>query len=357
MLLTTPITIFVKLEATLARGIVLQFIIVFTLIYILGLPLILVLISVAHQRLRIKWAMRKQGVKHKARLKQKPEPLTKLWKERLGLAVKDTRKLMLPGKKSVDKPPSDLKINRKQVLFGLYLLGLFCYVVAGWQQYGIFLILGTVLFFMAFLYGVLSPRKVLTIRQQRITRMKEIAQLKLGSLKPEDGEPVQVLKWDDLIEPKCVRFLIPTGFSSDNEDAFLRHFNQFFGTEVAWVATKEDGYKGWNYADGEVTLATVPPLPTMAPWSAHYVDHEAVAWSWFPIGLGVRGGVELVNPETGEKENVLGFDVSGLQPDLAKEKGVVLDDACKNPAPMILASGGTGSGKSLSRDTLVAVKK
>ena len=60
------------------------------------------------------------------------------------------------------------------------------------------------------------------------------------------------------------------------------------------------------------------------------------------------------NPETGEIENVLGFDLSGEQGKVAKKAGYKMSPKITT-SPMVFIGGGTGGGKSLTTDTIVSV--
>lgn len=323
-------------------------------VYLIVFPLLVRLFAALHRKLQVKWALKKTGAKNIAALKDLPRPLWATWKERLGFTFKDTRQLSLPAKGEAE--PKTLGVDRRSVFFALYALGALLFVLPAWIGGYKLAIAGFVVFLLSVFFGIFSPRKVLEIRHRKINRMFEVAQLKLGIKDADATKAVRVEKWDDLIEPRLVRFEIPMSFSSENEEGFLRHFNQFFGTEVAWVADVDD-HKGWDYAEGELWLRTVPPLPTMAPWDEHYFTSEHVAWSFFPLGLGIRNGVSLPNPnKDGQIENVIGFDVFGEQKDLASKHSIVLGHELMSPAPMSLFAGGTGSGKAIAGDAPVLVR-
>lgn len=51
----------------------------------------------------------------------------------------------------------------------------------------------------------------------------------------------------------------------------------------------------------------------MAKWDKHYLEDPIVQWSFIPLGLSSRGGLPIKNPETGEIEHVVGFDLDGTQ--------------------------------------------
>ena len=89
-------------------------------------------------------------------------------------------------------------------------------------------------------------------------------------------------------------------------------------------------------------------------WDEHYIINENIAWSFFPLGLGVEGGVLLENPETGEMEHVLGLDLNGNQVKLAKKKGLTIGNELVR-SPQTLVGGQTGGGKALSLDTEILI--
>ena len=330
-------------------------------VYLLCLPVLLRLLAVAHRKVQIKMAMRRQHAKTPASLKNLPNPIWGVWKERLKFAFSDTRKLTIPSRDKSKEEPKALGVDRRTVFFGILGLGwvLFALIpgIVGYSEHVTMMAVGFVCFWVAIIYAIMSSRSVLTVRKQVLTRMFEIAQLKLGVKgDAELNDVVKVTKWENLVDPVAVWFSIPTAFSSDGEEGFLRHFNQFFGATNAWVEDVDE-HSGFDYQAGEVYLAIVPPLPTMAPWDEHYVTAPGIASSWFPIGLGVKGGLSLPNEETGVIESVIGFDVAGEQGGEAKEHGLAFEDKFKSASPMILTAGATGSGKSLDKHTKVLVKK
>ena len=325
------------------------------LIYLLGMPLLVRLACVAHKQVFITRKMQKMP-RSKAASANLPKPLWPRIKEHMRFALSDKRPLTLKKPKE-GEPPKEGGLTNKQAVLGLWLLGLAATV--GLPMAGLvkFVALGPVLFLLALTLGMVKAHPVLLAREQLYRKMFEIGKGTLGISAEHAENPqavVQVLEWRDLLAPSKVRFQVPTTFNADSEENFQRQFNQVFGTETTWVPFNdpETGKPGWDYAEGLVTLREMPPLPTMAPWDEHYVLDQHVAWSFFPIGLGVENGIEVPNPKTGEMENVLGFDVSGEQAGLSKKLGTYCSPTVVT-SPMVLIGGGTGGGKALAIDTMV----
>jgi hypothetical protein len=207
------------------------------------------------------------------------------------------------------------------------------------------------------IYGYKSADKLMKIREAVYTRMFSVARTKLGQNGEYEKNPqsvIRVTEWRDFIKPQKVEFDIPDSFGEEGAEGFMKQFNQLFGRETAWVPSDSEETPGWDFDKGVLTIGAVPPLPREAPWDEHYVLADGVAWSFFPIGLGVEHGLELPNPKTGEIENVLGFDLSGEQGGIAKKFGLNMSQSITT-SPMALIAGGTGGGKALSVDTMIRV--
>lgn len=324
--------------------------------YLIGMPILFRLIAFAHKKLITERAMQKAG-KDRAALKKVSKPIWHVWKERISFTMKDKRELGAGKKKK--KQDAGGTLQNRQMFFLIWAAGLIGELVGAylniWQVYvGSFFI-----FFFAMGFGISASKEILKKREKIFRRMFEIGQSRMGlSAEHADNpqEVIRVLEWADPLKPNKVQYDVPTTFSQEGEEGFLRLFNQVFGTETSWVAfdDPEAGKPGWDYEEGTATFRAVPPLPTMAPWSEHYVESEKIAWSFFPIALGVENGVELENPKTGEMENVIGFDFSGEQVGLAKKFGMNIGGEIVT-SPMCFVGGGTGGGKALSADTLVKV--
>lgn len=273
--------------------------------------------------------------------------------------MKDKRDAEFGKKKKEGKEPSSSNIQNRQLFFLIWAAGLVIVIIGAfigmWQIY----VSAFMIFFFAMGFGIHASKELLETRAKIYRRMFEISQSKLGTSAEHADNPeavIRVLEWSDPLKPSKVEFDVPTTFGQEGEENFLKQYNQVFGNETAWVPDNdvETGKPGWNYDDGKATFRAVPPLPTMAPWLEHYINGEGVAWSFFPIALGVENGIELVNPNSGETENVLGFDLSGEQSGIGKKFGIKVGGEITT-SPMAFVGGGTGGGKSLSEDTLVFV--
>lgn len=337
-----------------------QLVIILALVYIVGMPIIFRLIALLHKKMVTERAMRKMG-NTKAAMANMPTPIWNTWKERISFTMKDKRTIELGKKKAKEGEPGASMQNR-QLFFLIWTAGLAIVIIGAFiGKYQIYLP-GYLIFFFATGFGIHASKDLLEARKRMYTRMFEIGQQNLGISSENAKNPqaeVQVLDWSDPITPTKVQFNVPTTFSQSGEEGFMKQFNQVFGNETAWVPDddpeQEKGMQlGWNYDKGYVRIRAVPPLPQMAPWDEHYILDPGIAWSFFPIALGVENGVEMPNPKSGEIENVLGFDVSGLQGDIGKKAGYKIGNEITT-SPMTFVGGGTGGGKSLSVDTLVKI--
>lgn len=333
--------------------------IIVALSYLIGLPIIFRLIAFIHKKLITDRQIEKLGRNRSATaLKKIPEPIWRTWKERLSFAFKDKR--TITKKKSGGAEPNSSGIKRNQIFLGLWFIGLIVSLGTTYTENFKLLPIGFLLFFISMSFGIISSKPILEARKNVLIRMFDIARTKLGqSAEYQPHEVVRVLEWNDYIKPTKAEFDVPTSFNAEmGEDSFMKQFNQIFGQETAWVPSdnKETGEPGWNYEKGIVTIHAVPPLPQMAKWNEHYVLAEGIAWSFFPIAIGVENGVELPNPETGQIENVLGFDLSGEQTKAGKKAGIKVSPTITT-SPMVFIGGGTGGGKSLSSDTMIKVFK
>lgn len=333
--------------------------------YIMVMPIIFRLLGFAHRRMvtdrKTEKMRRGPG---KVATSDLPKPIWPIWKERIAYTLKDKRTISLGKKKDGrTKPgaePAGGLQNRVAFLL-IWALGLILVAIGAFTQQWLYLVLpGFLIFFFAMGFAIGASKDILEARKKMYQRMFNLAQSKLGIPAKYADTPqavVQVLEWADPLKPTKVCFHnIPESFAMEGEEGFLKQFNQVFGQENAWVPfeNQETGDTGWNYDAGTVTLFSVPPLPTMAKWDSRYVLDPNVAWSYFPIALSVNNGLSLTNPDTGEVENVLGFDLSGEQVKLSAKTGTPLGPEVTT-SPMVFVGGGTGGGKSWDSDELIEV--
>lgn len=326
--------------------------IIFALVYLIISPGLVFLIHLLHKRFLIQ----KKSEKLKKKGIRKPELPKPLWPR-----IMRHFKFSLSDKRPLTIAKKDLRIQNRFITWGILGLGLALSLWAAYSNQYMNIFYGVLLFYVALTFGLITSKKIIKKRDKIIQKMFDIAQSKLGESKEFSENPnavVQVLEWRDPVTPSKVQFHIPTTFNGESgEEGFLKQFNQAFGSKTAWVpdADLEKGVSGWNYEDEIVVLREVPPLPQKAAWSEHYVLGEGIAWSFFPIGLAVENGVELPNPETGEIENVIGFDVAGEQSKVAKAAGLNMSSKIAMASPQALVGGSTGGGKSLDVETPVQV--
>lgn len=334
-------------------------------IYIVGFPILFWAVGLADKQFK-NWRLNKQlmgrGANKAQIMKNAPAPAMPKWRERLKFTRSDKRAFVLGAPKQ-GKEPITTNISRRLFYWILRGVGFIVALIGAFTgSIGtMFIFLGiSLLFYIASLvYGYMSADKLLKTREQIYKKMFSIARTKLGQSSEYEANPQQVIRiveWRDYIKPQKVEFDIPDTFGEEGAEAFMKLFNQNFGKETAWVPSDdpETGDPGWDFEKGLLTIHAVPPLPMKAPWDEHYVLGEGVAWSFFPIALGVENGLELPNPKTGQVENVLGFDLSGEQAKVAQQFGLKMSQAITT-SPMALIAGGTGGGKSLSVDTMVRV--
>lgn len=307
---------------------------------------------------RLNKQLMKKGANKNQLFKNAPEPAWPKWKERLKFTRSDKRQFVLGAPKQ-GKEPKTLPITRRMGYWLIRAAGLAVVLIGGLLGSYLTIAIALLFYFASIIYGYKSADKLLKTREAIYARMFSIARTKLGQNAEHENNPqavIRVTEWRDFIKPQKVEFDIPDAFGDEGMEAFMKQFNQNFGRETAWVPAdnEETGDPGWDFDKGVVTISAVPPLPRTAPWDEHYVLADGVAWSFFPIALGVEHGLELPNPKTGEVENVLGFDLSGEQSKVAEKFGLKMSQAITT-SPMALIAGGTGGGKSLSLDTMIKV--
>lgn len=258
-----------------------------------------------------------------------------------------------------DNRPLSKKINLSRTItyWVITITGLLLSFI-GFFTNNLFVIIGFSLSMIAYLYAYFISKGLLNDQENVKQRLYDSKKDAMGLVSNfRDGidydSEFKILEWaPDHIHFNKVLFYIPTSFDQLNTDAVIDKMNQNFGGGTAWVASPESETHGWNFVDGKVILSRTPELPHRADWDSHYVLNDNIAWSFFPIGLGVEHGVELLNPKTGKTEHVLGFDLQGAETKLGKKNGFYVGPEIV-AAPQVLISGGTGGGKSLSENTSI----
>lgn len=342
-------------------------IIVAAILYLVGFPIVFWGLGYADKRFK-RWKLNRaymqKGANKNLVAKNAPDPVWPKWRERLKFTRKDKRQFIL-GKTKEGQEPKTLPVTRRLFFWLVRLAGLLVILIGAITgNPNIFtttVFLSLAIFFAGIIYGYRSADKLMKIREAIYKRMFTVAASKLGQSREFENDPLSVLtvhEWVDYIKPDKVEFKIPDSFGEEGAEGFMKHFNQLFGKETSWVPhdDEETGEPGWNFDKGIVTIHAVPPLPRRANWSEHYVLGDGVAWSFFPIALGVEHGLELPNPETGLTEHVLGFDLSGEEAKVAEQFGLKLSQSITT-SPMVLVGGSTGGGKALAADTPIRVFK
>lgn len=333
-------------------------------VYVIVMPIVLRLAAVVHKKMVTDRLIEKAGKNSAALDKIKP-PIWNQWRERLSYLIKEDKRLASFGSKKKDdkEEPPESGITNKQVFFLILLVGLGCFVSPSFGTSWWMLAAGSLLFFVGVSVGMSMAKPVVEARKSTLDRMFEIASKRLGQsleFKKNPGEVIKVLKWENEIDAVRIQFNVPDNFDHEmGGEGFLRQLNQIFGQVRTFVPDDSDPeHPGWDRSKGVLTIYAVPPLPQIAHWSAHYIDTPGVAPSFFPIGLTVsqKASLAIPNPETGEVEHVVGFDLAGEQKDYAKKHGLEFDDNIASASPMVLIAGSTGGGKAMASDTLVIVR-
>lgn len=330
-------------------------------LYVILFPLLFWGIGLIDKQLKNKKLnkqLMRKGANKNSLMRGAPEPAWPKWRERLKFTRADKRQFVLSSPKK-GKEPKTFPISRRMAYWLIRAAGLVVAIIGGAMgNFGIVAI-AAIVYFIGIIYGYKSADRLMKAREAIYARMFAVSKTKLGQSVEYENNPqsvIRIVEWRDFIKPQKVEFDIPDSFGEEGAEGFMKQFNQLFGRETAWVPTdnEETGDSGWDFDKGVLTIGAVPPLPRSAPWDEHYVLADGVAWSFFPIGLGVEHGLELPNPKTGETENVLGFDLSGEQGKVAEKFGLKMSQAITT-SPMALIAGGTGGGKAMANDTPIRV--
>lgn len=333
------------------------------ILYVVGFPIFTWIAALVHKRVIVRKAAEKIAKKRLS--KKPPEPVGPRWWKRFKFTLKDRRQFIFAFGKKKEEKAQGPSVERRLLWWILWGAGLALSAVTFTGDFR-WILWSFLAYIFAFSFAVMSAHKVVKHQEYVVDKIYQIAQPKLGlPIQDSPAAHVRIKGWRDYTKPEGVEIDVPTNFSESGEESFLKQFNQVFGRETAWVPDSNPPSKdeagndipakvGWDYEEGKVTLRSVPPLPLKAPWSAHYVLSPAIAWSFFPIALGVENGTTVTHPETGVREHVLGFDLSGKQGAAAKAAGEVMSTRITK-SPMILVGGGTGGGKSLPVQLKVAV--
>lgn len=249
--------------------------------------------------------------------------------------------------------------SKKHLVIGLYVFSILITPIVGifslWYAIPL-------LFIMPFLYGVILKTlvsKELNEKDTLIVRMLEFKRSKMGLVERKSNlltyqQEFMILENDpDDGKPSKIRLFLPVNFDPIGADKFLSEFSIQFGRNRPFEIDKLDkDYPGWDTNTGVATIVLEKPLPTKASWEEWYITHPAVQWSFFPLGLGSKGGIPLTNPETGEEIHLIGYDVDGAQKSYCDKNGIPIG-ADIIASPHSLGAGVTGGGKSVSQNNII----
>lgn len=163
----------------------------------------------------------------------------------------------------------------------------------------------------------------------------------------------EILEWSEDLRPEKMRMYLPVGFDPMRKETFLDNLSTGFGNGRPWEVDNEDkDFPGWNSDKLVATLKLEAPLPTKAMWDEKWIKNDVVQWSFFPLGLGSKGGVPFVDPDTKEEVRLVGFDVNGAQQKWCQKNDVYADGDLL-PAPHAIMAGVTGGGKSVCQRNVI----
>jgi hypothetical protein len=248
--------------------------------------------------------------------------------------------------------------NNKSIVITLYILSIL--LAPALSFINIFLAIGAVII-SPFLFGVLNKilvQKELQERDVLISRLIDFKRSKMGLQDNKSNvltyeNEFQILEWGEDKKPEKIRLFLPVTFDPLNAVNFLRDFSTQFGRGRPFEIDYQDKEcPGWDTDKGVATLKLEAPLPTLAKWDAHYLEDPIVQWSFFPLGLGSKGGLPIKNPETGEIEHVIGIDVDGTQAKYCAKNNIPVGKDIV-ASPMTLIAGVTGGGKSVAQWNLM----
>ena len=212
--------------------------------------------------------------------------------------------------------------------------------------------------FAFIIFNNIFVKKELFDRDMLIDRMLQFKKNDMRLVDPKSNvlnydSEFTILEWGEDLKPEKIRLFVPVNFDPINADKFLANFSIRFGRGRPFEIDETDKeYPGWDTDRGIATIKLEDPLPTTAMWKDFYITDPIVQWSFFPLGIGSKGGVPIKNPETGKVEHVIGYDVDGAQGDFLKKMGIT-PGADLTASPHSLGAGVTGGGKSVAQNNII----
>lgn len=318
---------------------------IYALLYILAPPMLLFIGKLLKQQL-IQQVTRGHKRSNTALKNQQKEPLGRKIRQRLTFTLRDEHR-------------STKGVHNRLLFVIIFLIGLAVAILSSFVE-NIWVFLSSYLFyFTAIGFSYQTASEILTQREQVLTRMLDLKKSRMGLVgEGTIAENIKVIEWNkENIFPVQMYLYMPTNFDTLRQEDFLRYFNELFNSNGNWVSNRKDEkHKGFDFNAGIASIIATKPLPQRADWHERYVLSDEIAWSFFPLGLASENGVIMIDPETGEEQHVIGFDLQNNQAKLSASMGREIGSEIV-AAPQSLVSGGTGSGKSVSLDTLVEVHK
>lgn len=176
-------------------------------------------------------------------------------------------------------------------------------------------------------------------------KRKEMGLIDTESNKYNYNAEFEILEWHTVKDINKIKLFLPVTFDPLYKDLFLEKFSTQFGDGRPFeIDNTDEKIKGWDTGIGQVILTAQKPLPTMATWDKRYLEDPTIQWSFFPLGISSKGGVPLINPETGEEERIVGFDLTGDQRKYC-DKNKLHVDSDITASPMTLIAGGNKFSK------------
>ena len=162
-----------------------------------------------------------------------------------------------------------------------------------------------------------------------------------------------VVTWGPDRQPEKIRLFLPVGYDQLQMSQFLEGMSNGFGRGRPWELDNADpDFPGLDMDKRIATIALQAPLPGKAIWTDYWLNNDIVQWSFFPLGLGSKGGLPIPDPETGEEVRLVGFDVNGAQQKYCAKQNIYTGPDIM-PSPHAILCGVTGGGKSVMQRNVI----
>lgn len=162
-----------------------------------------------------------------------------------------------------------------------------------------------------------------------------------------------VVTWGPDRQPEKIRLFLPVGYDQLQMSQFLEGMSNGFGRGRPWELDNADpDFPGLDMDKRIATIALQAPLPGKAIWTDYWLNNDIVQWSFFPLGLGSKGGLPIPDPETGEEVRLIGFDVNGAQQKFCAKQDIYTGPDIM-PSPHAILCGVTGGGKSVMQRNVI----